>query len=111
LTEINVESLLIHTPSKVLEPLGDCVVFKPVDADRTKAGLYVPDKVETRKKAVVVAVGPGRLLEDGKRQPMDWIVIWAEAPKPAHVDLTGERLYICHDGDVACRVRSAEGPS
>lgn len=101
---------------KKLEPLNDCVVFRAVDATRTEAGLYVPDKVETRKRAIVVAVGPGRLREDGEREPMlvrvgDHIVLWADSPTPGGVDHTGEVLYICRESAVACRVVAVEEPS
>lgn len=97
---------------KKLEPLGDCVIFRAIDADRTPAGLLLPEKAaEPRKKAIVVAVGPGNLLDDGTRAPMpsvtpgDHIILWAEAPTPGSVFHTGEELWITHAQYIACIVR------
>lgn len=100
---------LVLRQRKVLEPLGDCIVFKAVDADRTAAGLYVPDKAETMKKAIVVAVGPGKQLDDGTRRPMhvrvgDHILLWIDAPTPGGATHTGETLYMCREEHVATRV-------
>lgn len=96
-----------------LEPLGDCVIFRAEQADRTKGGLYVPERVEPRKKAIVVAVGPGKRLDDGSIRPMrvavgDWIVVWKHAPDVGGVDHTGETLYMCREEDIACRVIATE---
>ena len=98
-------------PRKRLEPLGDCVVFRALDAARTEAGLYVPEKVETRKRAVVVAVGPGRMRDDGTFErpwvrPGDHIILWSTAPTPSGTDHTGEFLWICRSSDIAARVVS-----
>lgn len=57
-----------------IQPLGDRVVVKPVKEEEvTKSGIVLPDTVEKEKKqeGEVVAVGPGKLLENGTRAPMD----------------------------------------
>jgi chaperonin GroES len=97
---------------KELEPFGDCVVIRPVDADRTAAGLVIPEKgatAEGRKKAIVVAVGPGRMREDGTIEPMhirvgDHVVGWKDAPEIGGVDFTGEELFLVRARHIACRV-------
>lgn len=56
-----------------LKPLGDRVVIKPQPREEvTKSGIVLPDTAKEKpQEGIVVAVGPGRLLEDGKRAPME----------------------------------------
>ena len=56
-----------------LKPLGDRVVVKPMEGEeRTKGGIILPDTAKEKpQEGKVLAVGPGRLTEDGKRMPMD----------------------------------------
>ena len=57
-----------------LRPLGDRVIVKPVTREeKTKAGIYLPDTASKEKpmEGTVIAVGPGRLMDDGKRTPVD----------------------------------------
>lgn len=98
---------------KAVEPFGDTVVFRALDADRTSAGLYVPAKgagVEKLKRAIVIAVGPGRLRDDGTREPMpcavgDQVVLHMTAPSPGQVMyVEHEEIYICRAGDIAGRI-------
>lgn len=60
-------------PSTNIRPLGDRVVVKAVGREeQTKSGIYIPDTVQEKpQEALVVAVGNGKLLENGNRQPMD----------------------------------------
>lgn len=55
-----------------IKPLEDRVLVKPIDAEtKTKSGIYLPESAKERPvQGMVVSVGPGRLLEDGKRQKM-----------------------------------------
>lgn len=54
-------------------PLGDRVVVKPVEREeRSKGGIVLPDTAKDKpQEGEVVAVGPGRVSEQGKRIPMD----------------------------------------
>jgi len=56
-----------------LEPFSDIIVVQPLDPDRTtRGGLYLPDTAMPQKlRGRVVAVGPGRLRDDGSLVPMD----------------------------------------
>ena len=56
-----------------LQPLADRLVVKPIEAEeKTKTGIYLPDTAKEKpQEGKVIAVGPGRLSEDGKRVPMD----------------------------------------
>lgn len=50
-----------------LKPLGDRIVVKPLDAqEKTKSGLVLPDSAKEKpQEGKVIAVGTGRLLDDG----------------------------------------------
>ncbi len=54
-----------------IKPLADRVVVRPLEAeDKTKGGLYVPDTAKERpQQGEIVAVGPGRVTDDGKKVP------------------------------------------
>jgi len=56
-----------------LRPLGDRVVVKAAPhEEKTKGGLVLPDTVKEKPiEGIVVAVGPGKLSDDGKRTPID----------------------------------------
>jgi chaperonin GroES len=56
-----------------LKPLGDRVVIKPSPKEEvTKSGLVIPDTAKEKpQEGTILAVGPGRLDDKGKRQPMD----------------------------------------
>ena len=56
-----------------LQPLADRLVVKPSQKEEmTKGGIYLPDTAKEKpQEGEVVAVGPGKTTDDGKRIPMD----------------------------------------
>lgn len=56
-----------------LQPLGDRIVVKPIEREEmTKGGIVLPDTAKEKpQEGEVLAVGPGRITDDGKRIPMD----------------------------------------
>lgn len=56
-----------------LKPLGDRVIVKPAEAEeQTKSGLFIPDTAQEKpQRGEVVAVGDGKLKDDGTRVPID----------------------------------------
>ncbi len=58
--------------SKIV-PLADRLVVKNIQAEETLAsGLVIPDTAKEKpQQGEVIAVGPGRLDDDGKRVPME----------------------------------------
>lgn len=56
-----------------LQPLADRLVVKPVQKEEmTKGGIIIPDTAKEKpQEGEVVAVGPGRMTDDGKRLAMD----------------------------------------
>ena len=59
--------------SKKLRPLGDRVVIQPVQREEmTKSGIVLPDTAKEKpQEGMILAAGPGRILDDGKREAMD----------------------------------------
>jgi chaperonin GroES len=60
-------------PVTRLRPLGDRVVVKPTTREEmTKSGIVLPDTAKEKpQEGTILAVGPGRILDDGKREPVD----------------------------------------
>ena len=56
-----------------LRPLGDRVVIKPTPREEmTKSGIVLPDTAKEKpQEGQILSTGPGRILDDGKREPMD----------------------------------------
>jgi len=56
-----------------LKPLGDRVIVKPADAEeKTQSGLFIPDTAKEKpQRGEVIAVGEGKLKDDGARVPID----------------------------------------
>ena len=56
-----------------LQPLGDRVVVKPLPREEvTKGGIVLPDTAKEKpQEGKVLAVGPGKMTDDGKRISMD----------------------------------------
>ena len=56
-----------------IKPLGDRVVIKLLASEEvTKSGIVIPDTAKEKpQQGEIVAVGPGRLTEDGKRTTME----------------------------------------
>ena len=56
------------------QPLGDRVVIEPTDDEEqmSSGGIYIPDTAKEKPQTgTVVAVGPGKLTDEGSRLPMD----------------------------------------
>ena len=56
-----------------VRPLHDRVLIKRIEEqEQVRGGIIIPDTAKEKpQEAEVVAVGPGKLDDDGKRQPMD----------------------------------------
>lgn len=55
--------------STKISPLADRIVVKPLeDTETMRGGLYIPDTAKEKpQQGEVVAVGPGKMTDDGKR--------------------------------------------
>ena len=88
-----------------LKPLGDRLVVKAAPhEDMTKGGLVLPDTVKEKPvEGIVVAVGEGKILENGQRQPMDVKVddkIIYSKYSGTEVKLDGEDFLVISERDV-----------
>ncbi len=88
-----------------LKPLGDRVVLKVLEQEeKTESGIVLPDKARERpQEGEVKAVGPGRVLDDGTRVPMevnegDKVVFSKFAGSEVKVD--GEEYLIVRQDDI-----------
>jgi len=56
-----------------IKPLGDKIVIKVIeDAEQTQGGIFIPDSAkEKSQKGEIVAVGQGKTLESGEKEPME----------------------------------------
>ncbi len=56
------------------KPLGNRIVIEPLDDEQqvSPGGIYIPDTAKEKpQEGKVVAAGPGKLTDDGKRIPME----------------------------------------
>ena len=94
-----------------LRPLGDRVVVRPVPSEAmTKSGIVIPDTVKDKpQEGLILAVGPGRILDDGKRERMDLKsgdkVLYAKY-SGTEFKLDGEDLLIIGGRDILAVVES-----
>jgi chaperonin GroES len=63
----------VDTVSVNIKPLEDRIVVKPLDAEQTTAsGLVIPDTAKEKpQEGEVLAIGPGRIDDNGNRVPVD----------------------------------------
>ena len=56
-----------------LKPLGDRVIVEPLEKEeQTASGIYIPETAKEKpQEGLVLAIGPGRLLDDGSRSQME----------------------------------------
>jgi chaperonin GroES len=88
-----------------LRPLGDRVVIEPIPReDMTKSGIVLPDTAKEKpQEGKVIAVGPGKVLDDGKRESIDVKtgdkVLYAKYAG-TEFKLDGEELLIVSQKDI-----------
>ena len=88
-----------------VEPLGDNVVVKRVEADQTTAGgIVLPDSAQEKPaQGRVLSVGDGRLLKDGSRAPSqvkegDRVLFSSYAG--TEISVVAEELLIMNEQDI-----------
>ena len=92
-----------------LEPLGDRIVVKPIKREETtKGGIILPDTAKEKpQEGEVIAVGPGRLADDGNRIEMEVKkgdkVMYAKYAG-TEFKLDDEELLILRESDVLAKV-------
>ncbi len=91
-----------------LEPLADRLVVKPIERQEvTKSGIVLPDTAKEKpQEGEVLAVGPGRVTEEGKRIAMDVkvgdIVIYAKYGG-TEIKVDDKELIILRESDILAK--------
>ena len=91
-----------------LQPLADRLVVKPIEREEvTKGGIVLPDTAKEKpQEGKVLAVGPGRLSEDGKRIAMDVkvgdVVIYTKYGG-TEIKIDDEELVILRESDILAK--------
>ena len=95
--------------ARKLQPLGDRIVVKAVEQEtQTKSGIYIPDSAKERpQEGSVIAVGPGKVNDDGTRAAMDVAVgdtvIYSKFAG-TEFEEDGEEYLIMRETDVLAKV-------
>jgi chaperonin GroES len=91
-----------------LQPLADRVLVKPIEKEeKTKSGIYLPDTAKEKpQEGEVLAVGPGKVTDDGKRIPMELKVgdrvIYAKYGG-TEIKIDDEELMILRESDILAK--------
>ncbi|MDO5581669.1 MAG: co-chaperone GroES [Planctomycetia bacterium] len=92
-----------------LRPLDDRVVVEPLAAEEmTAGGIVLPDSAKEKpQRGIVVAVGPGRVLDNGKRADLsvavgDEVIYGKYSGSDLEVD--GNEIKILRESDVLAKV-------
>lgn len=92
-----------------LEPLADRIVVKPIVREEvTKGGIVLPDTAKEKpQEGEVIAVGPGRLTDEGKRVAMEVKkgdrVLYSKYAG-TEVRLEDEELLVIRESDIMARI-------
>jgi chaperonin GroES len=93
-----------------IQPLADRIVIVPVSEKKTLSGIIIPEtgNKERPEKGEVVAVGPGRITDDGKNIPpqikVGDIVVFAKYG-PEEVKVDGVDYYILREDQVLAVIK------
>jgi len=62
-----------RTVPRTFQPLGDRILVKPSEREEvSRGGIVLPDTAKEKpQEGEIIAIGPGRLTDEGKRVPMD----------------------------------------
>ena len=92
-----------------IRPLDDRVVVEPVEAEETTAGgIVLPDSAKEKpQRGVVVAVGPGRLLDSGQRGELS-VAVGDEVIYGKYggtdIEINGDDVKILRESDILAKV-------
>jgi chaperonin GroES len=90
-----------------LKPLGDRIIVRRTEAaDKSAGGVIIPDAAKQKpQRGTVLAVGPGKMLKDGTRRPLqvregDRVLFTAWAGDEFKEKSSGETILVMHEEDV-----------
>ena len=92
-----------------IKPLDDRVVVQPLEAEeKTAGGIVLPDSAKEKpQKGTVIAVGPGKLLDDGARaepgvKKGDTVLYGKYSGTEVTVD--GNEVVIMRESDILAKI-------
>ena len=88
-----------------LEPLGDRVIVRPINTEEvSKGGIILPDTAKEKPQdGEIIAIGPGKIKDDGSRIPMEVKVgdkVMFAKYAGTEVKLNDEKLMIMSQSDI-----------
>ena len=88
-----------------LRPLADRVIVKQTEAeDKTKSGIYLPDAAKEKPtKGKVIAVGPGKTDDSGKRMEVGvraGDTVYYGKYSGTDIEVDGEKFVILRESDI-----------
>ena len=92
------------------QPLGDRVVVKPSEKeDVSKGGIIIPDSANERpQEGEVIAIGPGRVADDGKRIPMELgvgdMVLYSKYAGTELKESEDEEYLVLRESDILAKI-------
>lgn len=92
-----------------LRPLDDRVVVQPIESEeKTAGGIVLPDTAKEKpQRGTVVAVGPGRMLDNGKRGELS-VSIGDEVIYGKYggtdIKINGDEVKVLREGDILAKV-------
>jgi len=92
-----------------LKPLDERVVVEPVEAEeKTAGGIVLPDTAKEKpQRGTVLAIGPGKLLENGERCAMSVAVgdeVLYGKYSGTDIEIDGRELKILRESDILAKV-------
>jgi chaperonin GroES len=93
-----------------IQPLGDRVLVKPMEAEeKTKGGIVLPDTAKEKpQQGEVVAVGKGKLLDNGEVKPLEVKVgdkVLYGKYAGTEVTIDGEEYLIIREDDILAIIK------
>ena len=90
--------------AKKIRPLGDRVIVEAMTQETSKSGIIIPDTAKEKpQQGKVVAVGPGRLSENGERlspEVKSGDVVLFGKYSGTEVEVDGDELLILRESDI-----------
>lgn len=89
-----------------IKPLADYILIEPIkEEEKTKAGILLPETAEKEKpeKGKVIAVGPGRMTDEGKVIPVSVKVgqkVLFKKYGPDEIKVDDKEYLICKEEDI-----------
>lgn len=89
-----------------LKPLNDNVIVKPITQDEvTKSGIVLPDTIDKERpeKGEVMAIGEGKLLENGQRATMSVKIgdkVMFKKYSPDEIKVDDEEYLVISQNDI-----------